>query len=136
MDVADVSVDLRQGHVDAAIRYGFGQPAGLLRATLLHEAGMPAGLARRRVPRGPVAVTVRWRRKRAIRGEGMALARSTWVVDDMALGRLVAPFPVLRLNAERGCDLVPRPGAQDHPKIVALRRWLRAEIEAFPVMPG
>lgn len=171
MEVTDVNVDLRVGHVDAAIRYGFGrypnviservleesvtpvcsptylsQAGGLnsapdvLRCTLLHEAGMLAdwtqwfalaGLSRKRPPRGPTFSHGSMAVEAAIRGEGIALARSTLVADDIAAGRLVAPFPDLRLKAERGYDLVYRVGERDHPKIQALRSWLRQEIKAF-----
>lgn len=171
MDVTDVNVDLRAGHVDAAIRYGFGRyphvmaervleesvtpvcsPAYLneaggleaavdvVRCTLLHEAGMLAdwtqwfalaGLSRKRPPRGPTFSHGSMAVEAAIRGEGIALARSTLVADDIAAGRLVAPFPALRLKAERGYDLVYRVGEREHPKIEALRSWLRKEIRAF-----
>lgn len=167
MDVTDLNVDLRAGHVDAAIRYGFGrypnamaervleesvtpvcspgypgvlkQPADLLRCALLHEVGMLAnweqwfalaGLGKRRPPGGPSYSHGSMAVEAAIRGEGVALARSTLVADDVAAGRLVAPFPALRLKAERGYDLVYRIGERDDPRIVALRAWLQAEITA------
>ncbi len=171
MDVTDVNVDLRAGHVDAAIRYGYGRypnvmservleesvtpvcspdyrieasglasPADLTRCTLLHEVGMLAnweqwfalaGLGRRRPPRGPTFSHGSMAVEAAIRGEGVALARSTLVADDIAAGRLIAPFADLRLKVERGYDLVYRVGERDHPKITALRSWLRGEITAF-----
>jgi len=171
MDVTDVNVDLRLGHVDAAIRYGFGrypnamaerileetvtpvcspdyisrcggleQPAQLLRAHLLHEVGMMAnwaqwlalaGLDKKRPPNGPSYSHGSMAVEAAIRGEGVALARSTLVADDIAAGRLIAPYSALRLKAERGYDLVYRAGERDHPKVVALRNWLTTEIEAF-----
>jgi hypothetical protein len=40
-----------------------------------------------------------------VRGEDVALARSNLVADDIAAGGLEAPFPDLRLKAERGHDL-------------------------------
>jgi LysR family glycine cleavage system transcriptional activator len=33
--------------------------------------------------------------------------------------------------AERGYDLVYRPGTQDHPKVRAVRDWLADEIRLF-----
>ncbi len=171
MDVTDLNVDLRQGHVDAAIRYGFGQypnvmaerileesvtpvcsqgylvacggleqPARLLHCSLLHEVGMMAnweqwfalvGLGRKHIPRGPHYSHGSMAVEAAIRGEGVALARSTLVADDITAGRLVAPFAHLRLKAERGYDLVYRVGEKDHPKIVSLRNWLAREVDAF-----
>ncbi|WP_046861665.1 transcriptional regulator GcvA [Microvirga massiliensis] len=67
----------------------------------------------------------------AIRGEGVALGRSALVAEDIAAGRLVAPFPQMRLEAERGYDLVYRPGNQDNPKVCAVRDWLADEIRQF-----
>jgi LysR family glycine cleavage system transcriptional activator len=176
MDVSDLNVDVRTGHVDAAIRYGFGRyphamaerileesvtpvcspdylkscgglsaPVQLMRCVLLHEAGMMAnweqwfalsGLGRKRPPRGPRYSHGSMAVEAAIRGEGVALARSTLVVDDIAAGRLVAPFPTLRLKAERGYDLVYRVGERDHPKTVALRQWLTEEVQVFATRLG
>mgnify|MGYP003338826892 CR=1 FL=1 len=90
-----------------------------------------AGLGKKRPPRGPSYSHGSMAVDAAIRGEGVALARSTLVADDIAMKRLVAPFPELRLKAERGYDLVYRIGEQNHPKIVALRQWLNAEVKAF-----
>lgn len=176
MDVSDLNLDLRAGHVDAAIRYGFGRyphamaerileesvtpvcspdylkacgglsaAIQLQRCTLLHEVGMVAnweqwfglaGLGRKRPPRGPIYSHGSMAVEAAIRGEGVALARSTLVVDDIAAGRLVSPFPAWRLKAERGYDLVYRMGERDHPKIVALRQWLGTEVQAFTARPN
>lgn len=171
LDVTDLNVDLRAGHVDAAIRYGYGcypnamaerileesvtpvcsptyrvengnlaVPMDLLRCTLLHEVGMQAnweqwfalaGLDIKRLPRGPSYSHGSMAVEAAIRGDGVVLARSTLVADDIAAERLVAPFPNLRLKAERGYDLVYRVGERDHPGIEALRSWLAARIEKF-----
>ena len=161
LDVTDINVDLREGRVDAAIRYGnsryphaiserlleeyvtpvcspdfrdvaggLASPADLLRCILLHEDRMLAnwerwfalaGFGRGRTRRGPAYSHGSMAAEAAIRGEGVALGRSTLVADDVAAGRLVVPFPELRLNAERGYDLVYRLGERDHPKVVALR---------------
>lgn len=51
--------------------------------------------------------------------------------DDIAAGRLVAPFPDIRLKVERGYDLVYRAGNRDHPKVCALRGWLAVEVRDF-----
>ncbi|WP_371680552.1 hypothetical protein [Microvirga sp. KLBC 81] len=61
----------------------------------------------------------------------MALGRSVLVAEDLAAGRLVAPFPQIRLQAERGYDLVHRPDNRDHPKVRAVREWLTDEIRQF-----
>jgi len=119
---------------------GLTQPADLLRCTLLHEVGMHAnwsqwfamaGLGKLRVPRGPSISHGSVAVEAAIRGEGVAVARSTLVADDIAAGRLVAPFPHQRLGAERGYDLVYRVGERDSPKVVAVRAWLQQELATF-----
>ncbi|MBW4196336.1 hypothetical protein JW310_06730 [Enterobacter cloacae subsp. cloacae] len=50
------------------------------------------------------------------------------VADDIATGRLVAPFPQYRLKPERGYDLVYRTGSQDTSKVKALREWVSDEM--------
>lgn len=170
LDVTDINVDLSDGRIDAAVRYGAGQypnavaerildemvtpvcspayaskigagasPAELARGTLLHEDRMLAnweqwfalaGLAQLR-SRGPAYSHGSLAIEAALRGEGVALGRSMLVAEDLAAGRLVAPFPKLTLKAERGYDLVYRPGNQDHPKVRAVRDWLADEIRLF-----
>ncbi|MBF5043425.1 transcriptional regulator GcvA [Aggregicoccus sp. 17bor-14] len=171
LDVTDAEVDLNDGQVDAAIRYGNGpyrralserilqetvtpvcspaylaqhgalpSPASLVRCTLLHEDRMLAnweqwlalaGVDRARHGRGPAYSHGSMAIDAAIRGEGVALGRSALVADDIAAGRLVAPFPQLRLTAERGYDLVYRTGNRSHPKVCALRDWLEEELRPF-----
>ncbi|MDZ5458489.1 LysR substrate-binding domain-containing protein [Azohydromonas lata] len=172
LDVTDINVDLRDGQVDAAIRYGSGHyphaaaeqvleetvtpvcspayralagglaaPVDLLGCTLLHEDRMLADwaqwLARAGVERshrarqGPAYSHGSMAVEAAIRGEGVALGRSSLVSDDLAAGRLGAPFPDVRLQAERGYDLVYRVGAGNDPKIAVLRAWLAQEIRLF-----
>lgn len=167
LDVTDINVDLADGRVDAAVRYGIGQypgavaervldetvtpvcspayagkwssPADLASSTLLHEDRMlanwerwfaMAGLDRAR-SRGPAYSHGSLAIEAALRGEGVALGRSVLVAEDLAAGRLVAPFPALKLKAERGYDLVYRPGNQDHPKVRAVWDWLADEIRLF-----
>ncbi len=169
LDVTDLNVDLNDGQVDVAIRYGHGRyaravaerileesvtpvcspayreavgglpnPADLVKCVLLHEDRMSANweqwLGRAEVDRIPG-----WRGhayshgsmaiEAAIRGAGVALGRSALVVDDIAAGRLVAPFPQIQLEAERGYDLVYRHGNERDPKVSALRTWLAVELE-------
>lgn len=168
LDVTDINVDVNDGQVDAAIRYGGGtypgavaeriltesvtpvcsaaylqgvgglsSPRDLVRCVLLHEDRMlanweqwlklsgvprPRGIRSHAYSHGSMAIEA------AIRGEGVALGRSALVADDITAGRLVAPFPDIRLAAERGYDLVYRRGARADPKVVALREWLSGEI--------
>lgn len=61
----------------------------------------------------------------------MALGRSVLVSEDLAAGRLVAPFPRAGLEVEWGYDLVYRMGNQDHPKVGAFRSWIADEVREF-----
>ena len=169
LDVTDLNVDLNDGQVDAAIRYGYGRyasvraerfleetvtpvctptyrdavgslhaPSDLAKCVLLHEDRMLAnweewlalaGLDRLRSSRrGPAYSLGSMAIEAAIRGEGIALGRSALVADDIAAGRLVAPFAQIRLKAERGYDLVYRTGNEHHAKVSALRAWLLREV--------
>lgn len=171
LDVTDLNVDLNDGQVAVALRYGSGRYArvmaervmeetltpvcspaylaerggvlsmeSLADCTLLHEDRMLAnweqwfamtGTERARSGRGPAYSHGSMAIEAAIRGEGVALGRSTLVTDDIVAGRLVAPFPQVRLKAERGYDLVYRNGDRDHPKVRAVRDWLTEEIQVF-----
>ena len=176
LDVTDINVDLDNGQVAAALRYGSGRyprvlaermleetvtpvcspayraeagglasPASLADCTLLHEDRMLAnweqwfalaGVHKARSGRGPAYSHGSMAIEAAIRGEGVALGRSALVADDIAAGRLVAPFPQVRLKAERGYDLVYRNGDRDHPKVRAVRDWLAEEIRVFRADAG
>jgi LysR family transcriptional regulator, glycine cleavage system transcriptional activator len=118
---------------------GLPSVASLAACTLLHEDRMladweqwfaVAGVDSARSGHGPAcshgSIAIE-----AIRGEGVALRRSALVAEDIAAGRLVAPFPQIRLKAERGYDLVYRAGNREHPKVCALRDWLADEIRRF-----
>ncbi|MAW88482.1 MAG: LysR family transcriptional regulator [Phyllobacteriaceae bacterium] len=124
---------------------GLADPAGLLRCTLLNESrvlhddsALPnwerwfaaAGVTFAR-PRGPTLSHGSLTIEAALRGEGVALGRSVLVAEDIAAGRLVEPFPQIRLPAGRGYDLVHRPGEEADPRIAALRDWLQEEVAAF-----
>lgn len=176
LEVSDVNVDLTDGRVDAALRYGTGayhgtasvrildetmspvcspdyrsrmggltDAADLARCTLLHEqrvlhddSTLPnwerwfaaAGVTGAR-SRGPTLSHGSLTIEAALRGEGAALGRSVLVAEDIAAGRLVEPFPQIRLPAGRGYDLVHRPGEENDPRIAALRSWLKEEVTAF-----
>lgn len=175
LDVTDINVDVNDGQVDAAIRYGVGHyrnvvaerilnetvtpvcspayresvggldaPADLARCTLLHEDRMQANWEQWFALAG-----IQWRNKRgsayshgsmavedAIRGTGVALGRSALVGDDIAAGRLVAPFLSYRLRAERGYDLISSPTGRETAKFETLRTWLLDEIERFGKASG
>jgi LysR family glycine cleavage system transcriptional activator len=176
LEVSDLNVDLSDGRVDAALRYGTGRypgtaserildetmspvcspdyrsrmggltaPAELARCTLLHEqrvlhddSTLPnwerwfaaAGVAGAR-GRGPTLSHGSLTIEAALRGEGVALGRSVLVAEDIVAGRLVEPFPRVRLPAGRGYDLVHRPNEDSDTRIAALRSWLKQEVAAF-----
>jgi LysR family transcriptional regulator, glycine cleavage system transcriptional activator len=112
------------------------KPADLRRCTLLHEDRMlanweqwfaVAGIKASSGRTGPAYSHGSMAIEAAIRGEGIALGRSALVAEDIAEGRLIALFPDLSLKAERGYDLVYRIGEDRHPKVSALRTWLKQE---------
>ena len=171
LDVTDVTVDLSDGCVDAALRYWAGRyrqaqgerileetvspvcsPAyqaemgglavaeALSTCTLMHEERMLAnweqwfalaGVKKVRNARGPVYSHGSMAIEAAIHGEGVALGRSALVADDIAAGRLVAPFPQIQLDAGRAYYLVYREDNRNHPKVCALRDWLHDEVRRF-----
>jgi LysR family glycine cleavage system transcriptional activator len=108
-------------------------PAGLEHHTLLHAtvgredwqlwltaAGLPGTLATRRglsFDQTFMAVQA------AIDGRGVALGRTRLVEDDIAAGRLVAPFDVV-LPAQAGYYVVAPEETADAPKIARFRDWL------------
>jgi LysR family transcriptional regulator, glycine cleavage system transcriptional activator len=63
----------------------------------------------------------------AIEGQGVALARSVMVADDLAGGRLVRPFPSIECPLTLGYYVVVRPDCAESPRIAAFRDWLLAE---------
>ena len=63
----------------------------------------------------------------AVAGQGIALARSALISDDLASGRLVKPFE-LGLPAEYAYYMVYPARALDHPKVRAFRDWVLAEV--------
>ncbi|MCI1033776.1 transcriptional regulator GcvA [Raoultella terrigena] len=168
LDVTDINVDLNDGQVDAAIRYGPGhyrdvsserifdetvtpvcspgfleehngltEIKALSNCVLLHEYRMQAnweawfamaGDKNFRCHQGPLWTLGSMATDAALRGEGVALGRSVLIADDVAAGRLVAPFPQHKLTAERGYDLVYRSDNQDSFKIRMLRQWLSEEM--------
>jgi LysR family transcriptional regulator, glycine cleavage system transcriptional activator len=124
---------------------GLSSVTSLARCTLLHEDRMLAnweqwlalaGVKGVRSDRGSAYSHGSMVIEAAIRGEGVALGRSVIVADDIAAGRLVAPFPQFRLKSERGHDLVYRIGSRNDPKVCALRDWLADEIRLFLAHAG
>ena len=62
----------------------------------------------------------------AIEGQGVALASSVLVTDDLAAGRLVRPFD-LAMEVELAYYVVSLESTANQPRIKAFREWVVAE---------
>ena len=90
---------------------------------------LAAGIDHIDFTRGPVFSISSLALQAAIEGQGLALANSVLVADDLAAGRLVVPFD---LSVCRPLDfayhiVVPKRTA-DLPKVAAFKTWLLDEI--------
>jgi len=63
----------------------------------------------------------------AVAGRGVALGRSSLIRDELADGRLVAPFDV-SLASDMAYYLVHPPGAAENPKVRAFCDFLKEEV--------
>ena len=119
---------------------GLEVPADLAKCALLHEEPMladwkqwlaHAGVKNVRADRGQIYSHGSMSIEAAIRGEGVTLGRSALIADDIAAGRLVAPFEKIRLKAGKDYYLAYRAGSQNTGKTRAVRDWLVEEISLF-----
>ena len=115
---------------------GLRRPADLRHHTLLHSpAGNwdawfeAAGIAGIDTGRGPIYDESWMAIKAATEGQGVALARSGLIADEIAAGRLVRPF-TLRLPAAHAYYILVRSGQEDLPKVRQFGDWLAAEAAA------
>jgi len=70
----------------------------------------------------------------AIEGQGVALASSALVVDDMARGRLVRPFPDEIKQQTRFCYYVVFPEDKaEEPKIAAFKSWILGQADSLSI---
>ena len=112
------------------------RPADLAHHTLLHEESFRpwerwldlAGAGQVDANRGPIIDDTNVRIQAAIDGQGLTLGPLSLVSDDLATGRLVAPFAA-SLN-ELAYYIVYPPGALDQPRVRAFRDWLLSEARA------
>ena len=65
----------------------------------------------------------------AIDDQGVALARSAHVLDDVKAGRLVRLFPDIKSKSNLSYFFVCIPGREQEPQIAAFRDWLKRESE-------
>ncbi len=122
-----------------------GSPGDLAHLTLLHEEMLPlpgfpnwsdwlaaAGLADVvDAGRGIRFSHTHMMLQAAIDGRGVALGLSILAADDVAAGRLAAPFDLV-LPSGYAYYLVMPPAAVDRPKIRAFRDWMLAEMAITP----
>jgi LysR family glycine cleavage system transcriptional activator len=68
----------------------------------------------------------------ALRGQGVALARRSLTMDELAAGRLVLPFPrILPLAIGFSYYLVGPRESLRRPEVAAFRAWIRLEAQAL-----
>lgn len=111
------------------------KPEDLRHHVLLHEERtevdwkmwlMAAGVEGVDATRGPVFSHSIMAIQAAIRGEGVALGRTTLIEEELAAKQLVRLFD-LRLKAEMAYYVVCPPQALEQAKVSAFRDWLLAE---------
>ncbi|MEW9897204.1 transcriptional regulator GcvA [Chitinivorax sp. PXF-14] len=111
------------------------QPTELAGETLLHPSEdhvdwrnwlTLAGADSIDVARGQSFDTLDQAMNAAAQGYGVAIGDLALCADDLAAGRLVAPFPLV-LDKGLGYYLACRPAQAEHPKLAALRQWLGDE---------
>jgi len=117
----------------ATIAARLAHPSDLTNETLLQVAHSPdewplwlaaAGVKLRASTLGPRFDNYAMALQAAVDGMGVAIGLRPYVEDDIAAGRLVAPFS-LAVPKGRAWYLVYRPFRRDDPGLVAFRGWLR-----------
>lgn len=114
---------------------GLREPADLARAVLIHDVVLrwdepdwaaflaATGVENADPSNGPRFSNSYLALDAAMRGRGVALAQHALVIDDLAAGRLVRPFPhVLRTPYTHWAVCLPE--RADAPKVRRFRRWL------------
>ena len=108
-------------------------PADLRHHTLLHEDNYKtwrqwlkaAGANTVNPRRGPIIEDTNVRTQAAIDGQGVTFGALALISDDLATGRLVAPFELTLTDLSY--YIIYPPGALSRPKVKAFRDWLLAE---------
>lgn len=88
-----------------------------------------AGVVVRKMPKGTQFPQTSLAIQAAIDDQGVALARSAHVLDDVKAGRLVRLFPEIKSKSNVSYFFVCVPGREDEPQITAFRGWLKREAE-------
>ena len=63
----------------------------------------------------------------AAAGQGIALASSAFIGDDLTTGRLIRPFGELSVKGPYGFFIVSPPATADREKVAAFRNWALEE---------
>lgn len=122
----------------AAIAKRLSQPVDLRKETLLQVAHAPedwplwlaaAGVPARDQALGPRFDNYAMALQAALDGVGVAIGLRPYVQDDIAAGRLVAPFE-LAVPKGQAWYLVYQPFRQGDPALTAFREWLRHNFKA------
>ena len=88
-----------------------------------------AGITVGKMPKGTQFPQTSLAIQAAIDDQGIALARSAHVLDDIKAGRLVRLFPQIKSKSYVSYFLVCMPGRENEPQIAAFRGWLKREAE-------
>jgi DNA-binding transcriptional LysR family regulator len=127
----------------AAIAARLTRPADLRKETLLQVAHAPedwplwlsaAGVKPDAKALGPRFDNYAMALQAALDGIGVAIGLGPYVADDIAAGRLVAPFQ-LAVPKGRAWYLVYQSIRQDEPELVAFRGWLRRKFSEISPVP-
>lgn len=115
------------------------QPADLTREALIHLSPdhadwrrwlQQAGLSHPALEAGPSFEVIDMAVNVASQGLGVALADPVLLADDLASGRLIAPFPAQLVSTDYHYWFVCPRGRQQEPALAALLAWLKTEITA------
>ncbi len=121
--------------------YGIpGKPEDLLSLPLLRRNAIDilqrwrdwfrdAGVTVRKMPKGTQFPQTSLAIQAAIDDQGVALARSAHVLDDIKAGRLVRLFPEVKSKSNLSYFFVCIRGRESEPQITAFRGWLKREAE-------
>ncbi len=86
-----------------------------------------AGVLVRKMPKGTQFPQTSLAIQAAIDDQGIALARSAHVLDDVKAGRLVRLFPQIKSKSNVSYFFVCVSGRENEPQIAAFRDWLKRE---------
>ena len=114
------------------------KPAGLLKLPLLRRSAVDicprwrdwfrdAGVTVKQMPTGTKFPQTSLAVQAAIDHQGIALARSAHVLDDLNAGRLTRLFPEVRSRSSVSYYFVCMPGRETEPQIAAFHEWLLRE---------